>query len=290
MGNKQGKELIEYGRVDLSITDLETSVNFYVQVIGLTVLERTDKVAIVGVGDVELIALHEDAVRRFLSGYTDLYHLAIHVPSEDEFAKVLARFLRMNISFSPVDHIMSKALYLLDPDGITIEITLKTPERFSRYDMDRGNFQVIDSQGHIRGATEPLDIHQLLINKPDAEEESAVLSHGAKIGHVHLYVNDLTMNYRFYESLGFIDNLLSERIGFADLSANGDFKHRLAMNTWTSKGGVHSPKGNAGMKSFTITYTDKSLLDSSIKKHAVKEVDNGYEILDPSGNTIRIAY
>src|SRR5699024_3190544 len=76
-----------------------------------------------------LVVLHPGARHAFLPRHSGLYHLAIHPPSATEFARILRNLVRARWRFSPVDHIMSQAIYLNDPDGITVEITLETPER-----------------------------------------------------------------------------------------------------------------------------------------------------------------
>lgn len=281
----KSKELIEYCYVELNVTNLKESLYFWTEIIGLEIIEQKVDSAQLGIGEKVLIVIHENASKPYENGYTDMYHLAIHVPNISEFAKILMRFIEKRVPFSPVDHIMSKALYLTDRDNLTIEITLETPENFSKYNMEYGRFQVIDSKGNIRGATEPLDIEAVLENLND-DKSSKTLPLETKIGHVHLYVNDLQKNYDFYKSLGFIENLISEEIGFADMSAGGIFKHRIAMNIWQSKDAPHSPKGNAGMKSFRIKYADYKKMEKIISNLDAKKTEEGYELPDPSGNIV----
>lgn len=281
------EDTITYGPIRLLVTDLQRSTAFWEQVIGLHVRSSADVVEL-GTADATLVVLEEGAYSGFMAGYSGLYHVAIHVPTEPDFALILARLMSLGWSISPTDHIMSKAIYLMDPDGITIEITLETPERFDRYNMQDGRFQVIDAKGNVRGATEPLDTEPILalLHEPDLSQP---LPDATRIGHVHMYVADLTKAYRFYEQLGFEDNLLSESIGFADLSAGGDFKHRMAMNTWQSKGAPQAPNGTAGMVYATIRYAEQDLLERVVKNlHDVERIGDAYRAHDPSGNVLRL--
>lgn len=279
-------EKITYDSIALQVTDLQKSVFFWTNVIGLHTRSEQDNVVEIGTNETTLVTLKDGATSQWQNGYSGLYHVAIHVPTEKAFASILAHLIELSWPISPTDHIMSKAIYLLDPDGITIEITLETPERFSHYNMQGGLFQVIDVDGNVRGATEPLDIRSIL----SKVQENTLFKHlpdETRVGHVHLYVPDLQESYNFYQSLGFQDNLLSVPIGFADLSAGGVFKHRMAMNTWQSLGAPQASAGTAGMEHFTLRYTSKELFDEVIATKKLREKNElGYKITDPAGNTL----
>lgn len=280
------KDFITYGPMSLRVRDLQVSTDFWENVIGLHVLDASESKVSLGIGEKTMIVLHSGAKMPFMNGYSGLYHVAVHVPQESDLALILKRLIELRWPTSPTDHIMSKAIYLQDPDGITIEITLETPERFDRYNMDQGNFEVIDSQGNVRGATEPLDIYEVLSTLEETDINTK-LPENAFIGHVHVYVSDLKESYDFYKKLGFIDNLLSEEIGFADLSAGGIFKHRMAMNTWQSKGKGQADPDSAGMNSFTIEYASEEMLQKVLRSFDdVQEFEGKYRLIDPSGNVI----
>ena len=50
---------LRLGAVDLTVTDLDRSIAFYTDAIGMSVLDRTDGVATMGAGDEPLVVLHE---------------------------------------------------------------------------------------------------------------------------------------------------------------------------------------------------------------------------------------
>src|SRR3954447_20259461 len=85
------KDALQWGAVHLDVIDLDRSLEFWAGLIGLQLLERRDGAAHLGVEDAELLVLHPGATQRPRRGHTGLYHLAIHLPSEAEFARVLAR-------------------------------------------------------------------------------------------------------------------------------------------------------------------------------------------------------
>lgn len=280
------QDTITYGPVHLRVTNLDTTKQFWEEIIGLPLLSEEQGVAEFGTEKNTLVKAEATATTPFHTGYSGLYHLALHVPSELDFALILARLIHHRWPISPTDHIMSKAIYLTDPDGITIEITLETPERFSHYNMHSGKFQVIDATGAIRGATEALDVRPLLalLSQPDLTQP---LPPETTIGHVHLYVPDLADSYDFYQGLGFVDNLISVPIGFADLSVGGIFPHRLAMNTWQSLGAPPAPEHMAGMKNFAVKLsTEKQLEKIRAAQDDIVAIDGGYRLQDPAGNSI----
>lgn len=281
--NSTSKETITYGAVHLQVTDLDQSKQFWTQTIGLKVRKEA-KLVELGTDNNTLVVLHPGAKTAFRNGFSGLYHLALHISTEPEFARVLQRLITKKQSISPTDHIMSKAIYLLDPDGITVEITLETPERFKGYASDKYGFAVIDSEGNYRGATERLDTQAVLATLPDNNLDQSV-PNNTKVGHVHLYVNDLNTNYEFYNKLGFEDNYISRSLGFADLSAGGIFKHRIAMNTWMSLGSPQAPEDAAGMRYFELKINDKKLKDQVLQDLSTKHKDMQDNFFtDPSGN------
>ena len=93
--------------------------------------------------------LHPGATRGPLRGHAGLYHVAIHLPNEEEFARVLARLAAARVPQAPTDHVFSKATYLSDPDGIQLELTLETPERMSEIEIGPASLVIRDSDGRV---------------------------------------------------------------------------------------------------------------------------------------------
>lgn len=274
--------MVKYGAVHLSVVDLEKSINFWTEVIGLHLITKNREQATLGVEYAALVILYEDATQNFKPGYSGLYHLAIHVPTEADLANILFRLIKLGYPMSPTDHIMSKAIYLEDPNRITVEITLETPERFRKYLLEEDRVGIIDTDGNLRGITERLDVSEVL--KHHSQQSENQLPAKTKVGHVHLYVNDLTQNAEFYEKLGFQQHLFSSNFGFADFSLGGEFKHRLAMNTWQSLGAPQAPKGTAGLKYFELQLAHKE----KPAGHDYIQTEAGNFLTDPAGNKLLI--
>ena len=282
----ESNEFATFGPVHLNITDREKSINFWHEVIGLMLRENKEYIEF-GTENIPLVVLHPTASTKFKQGYSGLYHLAIHLPNEEEFARMLYRLIKFNWPISTTDHTISKSIYLEDPDGITIEFALETPQRFKEYERENGMLYVIDSNNIKRSVSDYLDIDSVLDKLPDNEMKT--ISNDAKVGHIHLYVNDLDKAMDFYKLLGFTPNMFYPDFGLGDLSAGGYFKHRIAVNVWQGIGAPQAPQGVAGMEYFNIKIKDKNKLKDIVKNISdIKRNDYGYILNDPAGNKIHL--
>ncbi len=282
---KKNQEIASFGPIHLSVTDGAQSARFWQDIVGLSML-KSGRFLEFGSTRKALIVLHPTATSKFKNGYSGLYHLAIHLPNAREFARVLLRLIRSGWPISPTDHIMSKSIYLEDPDGITIEFALETPERLGKFNLESGRFEVIDAEGLTKPATGPLDIEEALSALPDKNIVKDIPEE-SKIGHVHLYVGNLKTTFDFYRKLGFTENLFYPKFGLADLSAGGAFKHRIAINTWQGLGVTQAPKGTAGMEYFIIKFDSRSRLQKAVSNlDNPEKIDAGYLTHDPSGNAL----
>lgn len=279
------KDRIKFGAVHLEITNKEKSLWFYRDIIGLR-LRKENGYLEMGTDTETLVILHPTAKLPKKHGYSGLYHFAIHLQSEAEFAGVLARLISERYPISPTDHTFSKAIYLDDPDGFTVEITFETPARFSEYIIKNGRFLSLGTDGTERLASASLDVATLMQLVP-RDGVQKPLPTGTVIGHIHLYVGDLGKANDFYKQIGFEEHYFSPQIKFADLSAGGIFKHRMAINTWQGLNTPQPPAGMARMRHFTIKYVSEDGLKSALANvPEFEKTDEGYVVSDPSGTRI----
>ena len=180
---------------------------------------------------------------------------------------------------------MSKAIYLDDPDGIGLELTLETPERVRSMRMTPSGPEIIDASGQRRSGRDLLDVREVLTALPD-NDLARPLPAGTFIGHMHLHVGDIDANRRFYrDGLGFIE--ANDFGSGVDFHANGRFKHRIAINTWQGVGVSQPPAGTAGLRHFTIRFDTPERLQATLERvtgttaHA-----DGYLVRDPAGNAM----
>ena len=115
------------GHVHLEVSDLERSIDFYRTHLGLDVRERTGRFAFLSWSD-----RHHDLALQEIDGVpkppnaVGLYHVAFEVETETELASIYKGLRDDGVAVSPVDHGISRALYVSDPDGIGVEIYVDT--------------------------------------------------------------------------------------------------------------------------------------------------------------------
>ena len=278
-------ELATFGAVHLDVVDADRSLGFWRDRVGLQLLGEEDGALRLGAAVEPLLVLHPGATGPSQRGHAGLYHLAIHVPTEPEFARVLARLFERRSFMSPVDHVMSKSIYLDDPDGIGLELVLETPERMRSMGMTPRGPEVIDSSGRKRSGRDPLDVQEVLATLPDGDLDRP-FPIGTKIGHVHLHVGDIAAGQRFYrDDLGFVDGMNMGTM--ADFHANGRFKHRVAINTWQGTGVAQPPAGTAGLRHFTVRFdTEERLGEVLGRVEQTASHPDGNLVRDPFGNAM----
>lgn len=280
------------GPVHLDVTDAERSLSFWRDLVGLTLVAQHGAELRLGVEDAELLVLHPGASQRVPPGHTGLYHLAIHLPSEGEFARVLGRLFSARYPNSPTDHVTHWATYLDDPDGIGLELSFETHDRFGHYDLSGARPAIVDPQGRQHDVVAALDLDEVFSYLPD-NDFTRPLPAQTRIGHIHLHVADLEQAIRFYEAVGFTLGAILP-VGMAEMSAGGSFPHRLALNTWQGEGAPPRPEGAAGLRQADVCLP--SLEDLSLRVERVRalgapieEHRRGAGLTDPSGNRIYLA-
>ena len=259
------------GRVDLSVADLERSLDYYRHSIGLDVLAESGSEATLGVGTTELLRLSEEPGARPADGYSGLFHFALLVPDRVELGRWLAHAARRRVALTGAsDHFVSEALYLRDPDHHGIEIYADRPRELWEGRVDRMG-------------TWPLDLDDLLHAVPEGEDgQFAGLPDGTTMGHVHLRVAEVDETVGFYRDLLGFDLVAQLGPQAAFLSAGG-YHHHLGGNTWESLGAVQAPEGTARLRSFTIVLPDDASLAAAASRVG------GTEAQDPSGNRLVLA-
>ncbi|MGJ4881843.1 MULTISPECIES: VOC family protein [unclassified Bradyrhizobium] len=280
-------EIATFGPVHLEVTHLERAIDFWCETAGLR-LRKRNGAAELGTAGETLVVLHPGAKRPALRGFSGLYHIAIHVPDQAEFSRMLRRLIASRTPISPVDHVMSKAIYLNDPDGLGIEFTLETPERFGGYGTFETDFTVFDAEGRPCSGRSPLDVrHELAQAK--GPPLSAPLADAARIGHLHLHVPRIEAARTFYTRLGFLPGAFAPQLGFADLGAGGAYTHRIALNVWQGIDAPPAPAGVARLRGFSIRFDTRARLDAALRgcDEVIVRGDQ-YVLRDPAGTALML--
>jgi catechol 2,3-dioxygenase len=271
------------GPVHLTVSDLDDSLTYYRETIGLDVLEEGAGRARLGAGERELLVLVEEAGARSAYGFTGLYHFALLVPDRRDLARWLAHGARDRVPLvGASDHFVSEALYLTDPDGHGIEIYWDRPR------------EVWEGKVATRMTTLPLDIHSVLGELDDpATEAFDGLSAGTVMGHVHLKVAEIPQTVAFYgDLLGF--GLMAQLGAQAAFFAAGGYHHHLGTNTWESAGASPPPIGTAALRHATLVFPDPRERGRLLERleeagRSPEESDAGPLVRDPSGNALLLS-
>jgi catechol 2,3-dioxygenase len=271
------------GKVSLTVTDLDRSVGFYQDAIGLRVQGRENGTAAMGAGGEDLVVLEENPRARPPGRTSGLYHFALLHPSREELASALRRLaIRRAPMQGASDHGVSEALYLPDPDGNGIELYADRPRE--AWPPPSPGLQV----GMF---TAPLDVEDLLRAAP-GEEPPRHADQRLTLGHVHLHVGDMDEAMRFYRDVIGFDSM-AELPGAAFVSAGG-YHHHVGLNTWQGEGAPPAPADAVGLRWWTL------LLDGGEELAALRgrleaagipaeEHPEGLLVRDPSGTALVLA-
>lgn len=116
------------GHVHLKVSDLKRAEDFYIKVFGFKVAEEMKNYLFLTFGkEHHDLALQEHKnAKQPADDMTGLYHFAVELESLNQLAKIYFKLKKLRIHFSPIDHGISKTIYLSDPDGNGIEIYVDT--------------------------------------------------------------------------------------------------------------------------------------------------------------------
>ena len=270
------------GPVELSVSDLDRSLDYWRTVVGLGVLERDDGRASLGT-DTEVVRFVEEEGAKPADGHTGLYHVALLLPDRASLARWLAHAARDRVQLEGLsDHAVSEAIYLRDPDRHGIEIYGDRPR------------ELWEGRVFEQMTTVPLDVEGLLGELDDpASEPFEGLPDGTTVGHVHLRVADVPATVEFYRDvLGM--GLMAQLGPMAAFLSAGGYHHHIGGNTWESRGAAPAPPGSATLRHATIVVPDSDELERVAGRVAgsgqePEPRDDGVLVRDPSQNALLLA-
>jgi catechol 2,3-dioxygenase len=275
------------GTVAIQVASLQRSLDFYEGVIGYRTLGRRDgatgPIALLGnqSGDRVLLELHEKrgvraVPRRALLG---LYHSAVLLPSRADLGRFVTHAVAQGVHVGSSDHLVSEATYLVDPDGLTVEVY-----------RDRARSEwIVNEHGEIVTGILPLDVADVQGEGGTTRWEG--LPGGSTIGHVHFYVGDLAAASAFYhDGLGF-DRVIWTLPGALFVSASG-YHHHVGLNVWAA-GSPVATEDDARLLRWDLVLPDRAAVDAasaSLEKEGVSVLltPEGTFATDPWGITVRL--
>ncbi|WP_270994858.1 VOC family protein [Listeria seeligeri] len=268
-------EMMRLGEVVLNVGHLEEMAGFYQEVIGLTLLEKNERVVRLGVSgsNEALLVLRkiDNAVVPEVPRI-GLFHTAFLLPTRENLADVLVHLIKSGYPIDGAgDHAYSEALYLHDIEGNGIEIYADR----AKTDWMR------DAEGSLPMVTEEVDVDGLL--KIATGEAFTGMAVGTKIGHVHLQVSDVEKAEQFYRrALGLN---LTTAIPSARFFAAGDYHHHIGTNMWAGRNLQNRQEQEVGLAWFTIITPDKEVISKQLEQqgYQVNRFEKTISVVDSNG-------
>lgn len=278
------------GPVRLQVADLERSLAYYEEVLGLARLEREPARALLGslaadgLASVPLVELVERRGARPATGRgrTGLFHFALLLPDRPALGRFVRHLGKIDARAGAGDHLVSEAFYLQDPDNLGIEVYADRP---------RSAWRRIGRE--LMMATDPVDVAGLLAAA--GEEAWQGMPAGTVMGHVHLHVGDLARAAAFYsEGLGF-DRTVWEYPGALFLGAGG-YHHHVGTNIWAGAGASAPAADEAQLLEWTLELPDaaswaaviESLERGGHRRQGAPTPTTSLAVVDPWGTRVRI--
>ncbi|WP_338469765.1 VOC family protein [Niallia sp. XMNu-256] len=271
------------GHVKIKVENLERSLTFYREVLGLDILEQTSSAArLTTDGKTSILSLEQpENVIAKQGRATGLYHFAILLPERSDLADIVVHLIDKGIRFGASDHLVSEALYLDDPDGNGIEI-------YSDRDPSTWKWE----GNNVAMTTIRLDIENLLTCAKSGKAWKG-MPEGTVMGHIHLHVADLDQAEEFYiKGLGL--DVVSRFAGQALFMSDEKYHHHVAVNVWSGVGAPRPAENSVGLESFTLVYADEEARQAAINQlqqigASVLKEENEWITQDPSGNRVVLA-
>ncbi|NTF52789.1 VOC family protein [Agrobacterium rhizogenes] len=237
---------IRIGSITLAVRDLDRATRFYRDVVGLEQIIQDGRTLHFGLENRVLISLQHDPEAAINSSRSaGLYHVAFLLPSRSDLSAWLRHALRLGVRLDGAsDHLVSEAIYMLDPEGNGVEIY-----------ADRPSSSWTRIQEVIQMGSGPLALGEL--------SRSTNLSWngmppGGTIGHVHLQVGDLGSADSFYgQLLGF---KINAAVPTARFYSTGGYHHQIAGNIWQSSGAAARRPGTTGLVEVELLVRDQQNL------------------------------
>jgi catechol 2,3-dioxygenase len=262
------------GRVSLSVADLDRSIRFYEDAIGLTLQRHDGELAQMGAGDETLLMLTGQPGARSFNRAPGLYHFAILLPSRGELGRTLRHLIKVDAPISGfADHLVSEAIYLTDPDGHGIEIYRDRPRDEWHY-----------PGGQLKMTTDPIDLQGIAAAAVAAAGHA--MPAGTFVGHIHLQVANIPDTEAFYNKMIGFDVVTRYGPRATFMSANG-YHHHLGGNTWAGENLPPAPDDAARLLWYEIRLPDGEALRAaadrlSAANYPFDRGEGGLWVNDPS--------
>lgn len=232
------------GDVRLTVADLDRSLGFYREALGLQVADREDaRVALSADGHLpaQIVLTEQPGAQPKPRRASGLYHFALLSPNRHALARAVGRLASTGVRIGGAsDHGVSEAIYLSDPDGHGIELYADRPREQWPY-----------RNGQLQMVTEPLDLDSLMAELRGDDQPWSGADPDTRLGHIHLHTADLDRGAAFYHDVLGFDEMQRYGPSALFLSAGG-YHHHIGLNTWAGVGVPPPPAGSVRLQGFSI--------------------------------------
>lgn len=236
-------------RVDLEVTDLERALWFYRDVVGLEVAEQDGRRAdLRSHNGPVMLRLDASAGAPADPTATGLFHTAFRFPRRASLGDALARLIEADLDIGAGDHLVSEALYVVDPDGNGVELYWDRPE---------AEWPAPTDEMIVPMVTLPVDLKSLLSDGSGPSFVGDSAPPGTDIGHVHLQVSDIERTTTFYRGVLGLD-LVAKLGSAAGFFSSRGYHHNIGANSWRSQGNSARRNGRAGLQRVLFGVTEET--------------------------------
>lgn len=274
-------DTLTLGAAALAVADLDRSLDFYTNALGMVELARDGNTVTMGAGKTPLIHLIEQTgAKPQPPRSTGLYHVAILLPTRADLGHALLKVDRSGWPFQGFgDHYVSEAAYLADPDGNGLELYRDRPRDTWTWNGDMLNM-----------GTAELDVRGI-VNEVRTPDPSWKMPAETVMGHMHLRVGDVVTGEAFYHNLIGFDVMV--KIPSAYFFSAGGYHHHLGTNNWQSRGAGAPPADSVGLRWWTIHLPDSQAVSTVENRLQAAQVTTmpiagGFEASDPWGTAVRV--
>ncbi len=273
---------MELGFVSLVVADLKRSRRFYEDVLGCTILARSDDSVVLGGEHPLLLLTARSSAPHRPERTTGLYHLALLLPGRVDLACALLNLQERRYPLQGCeDHGISEAIYLADPDGNGIELYRDRPR--SAWPWRNGRLEASEP-------SVPLYAENLLAELDGTAYAWCGLPPSTRVGHVHLQVADLIQCRAFYQELLGLEESITGMSGACFFAANG-YHHHIGCNVWMSRDAPPPPRDALGLRFFTVILPEHRQVVALASRACAAGIEitqyaQSYLLRDPSQNRI----
>lgn len=258
MNKYHSKHTLMIDHLTLLVKDIDQSLTFYQQTLGLDLIQVENKKHHLGVGNKILFTLITNDHVVSKTKTTGLYHFALLMPQRSDLGSLSYHFhVNKTVVQGGADHGVSEAIYLSDPDGNGIEIY-----------VDKKDASWPINQNGLAMISEPLPFEEIVQTR--LTNQSFKMPLGTIIGHLHFHVKNLLEAKTFFiDVIGFE---LMQAMTSAVFVSDDKYHHHLGFNIWKGTHILNRPDDMVGLVDYhlNVSVEKEAALIKRLNEHEIK--------------------